>query len=79
MYTIQVAVEDCTGCALCFEVCPAKNKKETRLKALNMVPQIPVREQERANYDFFLNIPESDRNKIKYEYSKRKPISAAVV
>ncbi len=63
-YTIQVAVEDCTGCELCFEVCPAKNKKETRLKALNMVPQMPLREQERKNYDFFLDIPEYDRTKL---------------
>ncbi|MBX3008301.1 MAG: pyruvate:ferredoxin (flavodoxin) oxidoreductase [Melioribacteraceae bacterium] len=63
-YTIQVAVEDCTGCELCVEVCPAKNKKETKLKALNMVHQIPVREQERANWDFFLSIPELDRRLI---------------
>src|SRR3989339_1523457 len=63
-YTIQVAVEDCTGCELCVEVCPAKNKKETRLKALNMVPQIPIREQERANWDFFLSLPEMDRRLI---------------
>jgi pyruvate-ferredoxin/flavodoxin oxidoreductase len=63
-YTIQVAVEDCTGCELCYEVCPAKNKKETKLKALNMVSQIPIREQERANYDFFLNLPEMDRRLV---------------
>ncbi len=63
-YTIQVAVEDCTGCELCVEVCPAKNKKETRLKAINMVPQIPIRQQERANWDFFLSLPELDRKLI---------------
>jgi len=63
-YTIQVAVEDCTGCELCVEVCPAKNKKETRLKALNMTSQIPIREQERVNWDFFLSLPELDRRKI---------------
>ncbi len=63
-YTIQVAPEDCTGCTLCVNVCPAKNKKETRLKAINMVPQIPIRQQERENYDFFLDIPEYDRSKI---------------
>ncbi|MBI5729670.1 MAG: pyruvate:ferredoxin (flavodoxin) oxidoreductase [Ignavibacteriales bacterium] len=63
-YTIQVAVEDCTGCEMCVEVCPAKNKKETRLKALNMTPQIPIREQERANWDFFLTLPELDRRLI---------------
>lgn len=63
-YTIQVAVEDCTGCELCVEVCPAKNKKETKLKALNMVPQIPIREQERANWDFFFALPDLDRRLI---------------
>lgn len=64
MYSIQVAVEDCTGCALCYEVCPAKNKRETGKKALNMVEQIPLREQERANWDFFLDIPEADRTNV---------------
>lgn len=63
-YTIQVAVEDCTGCELCYEVCPAKNKKETKLKALNMVEQIPVRNAEKENYKFFLDIPEFDRSKL---------------
>jgi len=62
-YSIQVAVEDCTGCGLCFEICPAKNKKEVKLKALNMVPQIPLREQERVNWDYFLSLPEFDRTK----------------
>lgn len=62
-YSIQVAVEDCTGCGLCVEICPAKNKKEVKLKALNMVPQIPLREQERTNWDYFLNLPEFDRTK----------------
>ena len=60
-YTVQVAPEDCTGCGLCVDVCPAKNKTETRLKAINMMPQPPIREQERANYEFFLNLPEADR------------------
>ena len=63
-YTIQVAVEDCTGCELCYEVCPAKNKKDTKRKALNMIPQIPVREQERVNFDFFLELPEIDRRLV---------------
>ncbi len=64
LYTLQVAVEDCTGCELCVDVCPVKNKKETRLKAINMSEQLPIREQERVNWDFFLNIPELDRRKI---------------
>jgi len=60
-YTLQVSPEDCTGCALCFEVCPVKNKSETRLKAINMVPQPPLRTAESANWDFFLELPEVDR------------------
>jgi pyruvate-ferredoxin/flavodoxin oxidoreductase len=58
-YSIQIAPEDCTGCELCFEACPVKNKAETRLKALNMAPQPALREQERANWDFFLTLPEA--------------------
>ncbi len=64
VYTIQVAPEDCTGCGICVEVCPAKNKTETRLKALNMADQLPLREAERINYDFFLDLPEYDRRKV---------------
>jgi len=64
VYTLQVAPEDCTGCALCVEVCPAKNKQEVRLKAINMAEQPPIRETERDNWDFFLNIPEMDRREV---------------
>jgi pyruvate-ferredoxin/flavodoxin oxidoreductase len=64
-YTIQVAPEDCTGCGICVDVCPAKNKTETRLKAINMVPQPPLRAAERENWQFFLQIPELDRRRIK--------------
>jgi pyruvate-ferredoxin/flavodoxin oxidoreductase len=64
-YTIQVAPEDCTGCGICVDVCPAKNKSALNLKAINMQPQAPIREQERLNWEFFLNIPETDRSKIK--------------
>ncbi|HTX79319.1 MAG TPA: pyruvate:ferredoxin (flavodoxin) oxidoreductase, partial [Longilinea sp.] len=60
-YTIQVAVEDCTGCALCVEVCPAKDKTQPSHKALNLAPQLPLRETERANWDYFLSLPEADR------------------
>jgi pyruvate-ferredoxin/flavodoxin oxidoreductase len=60
-YTLQVAPEDCTGCALCVEVCPVKNKTQTRLKAINMRPQAPLREAEKANWDFFLGLPEAPR------------------
>jgi pyruvate-ferredoxin/flavodoxin oxidoreductase len=60
-YTLQVAPEDCTGCRLCVEVCPVKNKQETRLKAINMLPLAPLREPERENWDFFLSLPEKER------------------
>jgi pyruvate-ferredoxin/flavodoxin oxidoreductase len=64
-YTIQVAPEDCTGCGICVDVCPAKNKSETRLKAINMEPQPPLRAPESENWKFFLKLPELDRTKIK--------------
>ncbi|MFM7085761.1 MAG: pyruvate:ferredoxin (flavodoxin) oxidoreductase [Cyanobium sp.] len=60
-FTIQVAVEDCTGCSLCVEVCPARDRRQPRRKALEMVPQRPLREQGRLNWDFFLQLPEAPR------------------
>ena len=62
LYTIQVAVEDCTGCQLCVEVCPAKDKSNVSRKALNMAPQLPLRDSERVNWDYFLTLPEIPRN-----------------
>ncbi|MCG3118837.1 MAG: Pyruvate-flavodoxin oxidoreductase [bacterium] len=64
-YTVQVAPEDCTGCGICVEICPAKNKRETRLKAINMKPLLEHRDRERDNFDFFLKLPEVDRRKVK--------------
>jgi pyruvate-ferredoxin/flavodoxin oxidoreductase len=61
VYTIQVAPEDCTGCKLCVEVCPAKDKTQVGRKALNMAEQPPLRETEAANWDFFLELPDVDR------------------
>ena len=58
-YTLQVSPEDCTGCRLCVEVCPAKSKSEVRHKAINMSPQPPLRDEERANWSFFLGLPET--------------------
>ncbi len=60
-YTIQVAPEDCTGCSLCVEVCPAKDKSAVGRKAINMTPQPALREAEAKNWDFFLQIPDMDR------------------
>ncbi len=70
MYSIQVAPEDCTGCELCVEVCPAKNKQQVGLKALNMAPQMPLREPEKENWEFFLEIPEYDRKELKVDTVK---------
>ena len=70
MYTLQVAVEDCTGCELCVEVCPVKNKVETSKKAINMAPRIPIREQERENWKFFLSLPDYKRSELKIDTVK---------
>lgn len=64
-FTIQISPEDCTGCALCVVNCPAKNKTNPKIKALGMVSQPPVREQESKNWKFFLEIPEADRKELK--------------
>jgi pyruvate-ferredoxin/flavodoxin oxidoreductase len=63
-YTVQVAPEDCTGCTLCVEVCPVKDKTQVGRKALNMEPQPPLRETEARNWDFFMEIPDLDRKLI---------------
>ena len=63
-YTVQVAPEDCTGCTLCVEACPVKDKSQVGRKAINMAPQPALRESEAANWDFFMNIPDLDRTQI---------------
>ena len=63
-YTVQVAPEDCTGCTLCVEVCPVKDKTQVGRKAINMAPQPPLREAEANNWDFFMEIPDLDRKLI---------------
>jgi pyruvate-ferredoxin/flavodoxin oxidoreductase len=63
-FTIQVAAEDCTGCALCVAVCPARDRSEPKRKAINMAPQRPLREQARGNWDFFLQLPEVPRGEL---------------
>ena len=69
-FVLQIAPEDCTGCTLCVQTCPAKNKEEVKLRAVNMVKQAPIRERERACWDFFLELPEVDRNQLNHSAVK---------
>jgi pyruvate-ferredoxin/flavodoxin oxidoreductase len=69
-YTLQVAPEDCTGCAVCVEVCPVKSKSDASHKAINMAPQAALREAERDNWEFFLGLPEADRTKLSHTQVK---------
>ncbi|EBV3206223.1 pyruvate:ferredoxin (flavodoxin) oxidoreductase [Salmonella enterica subsp. enterica serovar Virchow] len=63
-YVLQVAPEDCTGCNLCVEVCPAKDRQNPQIKAINMMSRLEHVEEEKVNYDFFLDLPEIDRSKL---------------
>jgi pyruvate-ferredoxin/flavodoxin oxidoreductase len=69
-YTLQVSPEDCTGCRLCVEVCPAKSKSEVKHKAINMEPQAPLREPESQNWEFFVSLPEFDRERLSHSQVK---------
>ncbi|MCU0550611.1 MAG: pyruvate:ferredoxin (flavodoxin) oxidoreductase [Leptolyngbya sp. Prado105] len=61
-FTLQVAPEDCTGCGICVEVCPVQKPDR---KAINLAAQLPLREQERSNWAFFLELPNPDRTQLK--------------
>lgn len=67
-YTIQVAPEDCTGCTLCVNVCPVKDRTNPKHKAIDMTPQAPLRDPERSNYAFFLDLPEVSRDNVKLDH-----------
>ncbi|MCX7655994.1 MAG: pyruvate:ferredoxin (flavodoxin) oxidoreductase [Treponemataceae bacterium] len=69
-FTLQVAPEDCTGCGACVNICPAKNKTNPELKAINLEPQIPLRETEAKNWDFFLKIPNTDSKLLNLNVAK---------
>jgi pyruvate-ferredoxin/flavodoxin oxidoreductase len=69
-YTLQVSPEDCTGCRLCVEICPAKSKSEVKHKAINMEAQGPLRESESANWEFFLKISDTDRDHLRHNLVK---------
>ena len=68
--TYQVAPEDCTGCTLCVDICPIRDKSQHNRKALNMAPQPPLREQEKINWGFFLKLPDYDRRDAKLKTMK---------
>ncbi|HEY3838628.1 MAG TPA: pyruvate:ferredoxin (flavodoxin) oxidoreductase [Bryobacteraceae bacterium] len=69
-YLLQVAPEDCTGCSLCVQICPAKNKSDSRKRAINMQPQAPIRAQESRNWEFFEKLPEFDRQDLAHHNVK---------
>jgi pyruvate-ferredoxin/flavodoxin oxidoreductase len=64
-YTLQVAPEDCTGCSLCVSFCPAKDRTNPRRKAIEMRDQLPLRQEQVRNWDFFLGLPEPDRSRLR--------------
>jgi len=68
--TIQVAPADCTGCEVCVDICPAHSKEEVKHKSINMEPAADHRARERENFEFFLEIPEIDRGKVKIDSIK---------
>lgn len=70
VYSIQVAPEDCTGCYLCHEICPAADKQNPERRSIMMEPSEPLKEQERKNWEFFLSLPEVDRSLIKHDTIK---------
>jgi pyruvate-ferredoxin/flavodoxin oxidoreductase len=69
-FVIQVAPDDCTGCGLCVDVCPAKDKTQVKHKAIDMEPKLPHLDLERAGWDYFLTIPDVDRSKVKLDTVK---------
>jgi pyruvate-ferredoxin/flavodoxin oxidoreductase len=66
-YSLQVSTDDCTGCTLCVEICPAESKTEKGHKAINMTQVLPIRDAERKNWDFFMGIPDPDRTTLKLD------------
>lgn len=73
-FTIQVAPEDCTGCGICVDICPAKNKLQPTLRAINMEALQPLLEQERDNWNFFLSLPNPDRRELKLNQIRQQQL-----
>ncbi|MEI6360953.1 MAG: pyruvate:ferredoxin (flavodoxin) oxidoreductase [Actinomycetes bacterium] len=68
--TVQVAPDDCTGCGICVDVCPARSKSEVKHKSIDLMPAAEHRDEERVRYDFFLGIPEVDRSAVRHDTVK---------
>ncbi|MCP5160923.1 MAG: pyruvate:ferredoxin (flavodoxin) oxidoreductase [Hahellaceae bacterium] len=66
----QISPEDCTGCALCVDICPIRDKSRTNRKALNMVPQAEIKAQEKSNWTYFLSLPDGDFQSTKLSTMK---------
>ena len=79
LVTYQVAPEDCTGCGLCVDVCPARSKSEVKHKAINMETQPPLRVAERENYTFFLDLPDMDRGQVRVDKVKGSQLLRAAL
>ena len=73
-FTIKVSIEDCTGCSLCTEVCPGKNKTDPELKAINMTPKEPLLEDGIKNWDYFTSLPLYDRSKLNHAQIKENQL-----
>ncbi|NLC55488.1 MAG: pyruvate:ferredoxin (flavodoxin) oxidoreductase [Armatimonadetes bacterium] len=73
-FVLQVAVEDCTGCGLCIDACPAKDKTQVGRKALNMAPQRPLREAGAQAWEFFLQLPDMPRDNGKMRFNTVKNV-----
>jgi pyruvate-ferredoxin/flavodoxin oxidoreductase len=73
-FTLQVSPEDCTGCTLCVEACPVKDKSEAGRKAINMGSQLPIRESESLNWEYFLALPEVDRTGLSVKSVKNSQL-----
>jgi pyruvate-ferredoxin/flavodoxin oxidoreductase len=73
-YTLAVSPDDCTGCGLCVEACPAKDKRQVGRKAINMASQPPIREQENIKWDYFISLPEVDRTRMSLKTVKNSQL-----
>ena len=69
-YTLQISVEDCTGCKLCVEYCPVESKTQPGHKAINMVDPLQLKESEKFNWEYFLSLPEIDRTRVNMQSVK---------